>query len=41
VGEVNDGENKVSPIQVSRQELLLFLGVVIFISYYKNIVLYE
>src|SRR5210317_680731 len=35
--EVNDGENKVFPIQVSRQELLLFLGAVIFIATYKNI----
>jgi len=39
--EVNDGENKVFPIQVSRQELLLFLGAVIVIGTYKNIVLYE
>jgi len=38
---MNDGENKVFPIQVSRQELLLFLGAVIFIGTYKNIVLYE
>ena len=38
---VNDGENKVFPIQVSRQELLLFLGAVIVIGTYKNIVLYE
>ena len=41
VDEMNDGENKVFPIQVSRQELLLFLGAVIFIGTYKNIVLYE
>ena len=34
--EVNDGENKVFPIQVSRQELLLFLGAVIVIGTYKN-----
>ena len=34
---VNDGENRVFPIQVSRQELLLFLGAVIFIGTYKNI----
>jgi hypothetical protein len=34
---VNDGENKVFPIQVSRQELLLFLGAIIFIATYKNI----
>jgi len=33
---VNDGENKVFPIQVSRQELLLFLGAVIVIGTYKN-----
>jgi len=35
-GSVNDGENKVFPIQVSRQELLLFLGAVIVIGTYKN-----
>ena len=35
-GGVNDGENKVFPIQVSRQELLLFLGAVIVIGTYKN-----
>ena len=34
---MNDGENRVFPIQVSRQELLLFLGAVIFIGTYKNI----
>ena len=34
---MNDGENKVFPIQVSRQELLLFLGAVIVIGTYKNI----
>ena len=33
---VNDGENRVFPIQVSRQELLLFLGAVIVIGTYKN-----
>jgi hypothetical protein len=33
---VNDGENKVFPIQVSRQELLLFLSAVIVIGTYKN-----
>jgi hypothetical protein len=38
---MNDGENRVFPIQVSRQELLLFLGAVIVIDTYKNIVLYE
>ena len=31
MGERNNGENKVFPIQVSRQELLLFLCVVIVI----------
>jgi hypothetical protein len=35
--KMNDGENRVFPIQVSRQELLLFLGAVIFIGTYKNI----
>ena len=35
-GGVNDGENKVFPIQVSRQELLLFLSAVIVIGTYKN-----
>ena len=34
---VNDGENRVFPIQVSRQELLLCLGAVIFIGTDKNI----
>ena len=35
-GGVNEGENKVFPIQVSRQELLLFLSAVIVIDTYKN-----
>ena len=34
---VNDGENGVFPIQVSRSELLLFLGAVIVIGTYENI----
>jgi len=38
---MNDGENRVFPIQVSHQELLLFLSAVIFIGIYKNIVLYD
>jgi hypothetical protein len=37
---MNDGENSVFPIQVSLQELLLFLGAVIFIGLYKTTVLY-
>jgi hypothetical protein len=32
MGELNNGENKVFPIQVSHQELLLFLCVVIVIA---------
>ena len=28
---MNDGENRVFPIQVSRQELLLFLGCLLFL----------
>jgi hypothetical protein len=38
---VNDGENRVFPIQVSRQELLLFLGAVIVIGTYVSIVSYD
>ena len=38
---MNDGENRVFPIQVSRQELLLFLGAVIVIGTYENIVSYD
>ena len=33
---MNDGENNVFPIQVSRQELFLFLSVVIFIAYIRT-----
>jgi len=35
-GEVNDGENKVFPIQVSRQELFLFLSRCYFYGMYKS-----
>ena len=40
-GERKNGENKVFPIQVSRQELLLFLGAVIVIGTYESIVSYD
>ena len=35
------GKTEVFPIQVSRQELLLFLGAVIVIGTYVNIVSYD